>query len=683
MIRNILVKDLKLLWPLAAVVAALQVTMSLLLASSGPLQRWSGGRGSDLDWMSNGLLPVVCLIGLAILVLGVIHQDRFPGTTQDWLIRPITRRALVLAKLAFIGVAGLLPIFLCDVATGVGAGLPLAAVIGASAGRALLLLVLCVLPATLIGVVTRRMSDALVVCVLILVMFGIEVLVLGQLRPRTPVMGSSYEWVADAVLVCVIALVVPLLVALQFAWRSTRRVRWIAVATIALLPAATFIPWRLATFAQRLVSHSTDTALPTLSLDRALPSRLEWPTDEQRREDGAKAEAFLDVPLTVALASPTDVWKIDYQTFRVLTPAGKTIYALDYPVSRRYASGLLTEEMLENRTSGRTFIYLPVAVAAGAVAKHAVIEATLGVSVFSRSFVGSLRALDGSALDAASRCRRVVNGEVTGLQCTSTHPIYPCTFVARGGTPDFQESADAGNCRPYTYGPFPISFWRDAFYTAELLDPPKLADSSAKRSRTKVDDSVVNFMPRAHGEFNLTMRLDDFVQSMKAEETLSRDGKGAEARLASPAALVSDRRGTLYFVDRTENVLRRIAPSGEVTTLAGVAGKCGRADGHGAQARFCRPTGLTIDDAGYLYVLDAENGLIRKVSPAGDVTTSAVLTDPNVVMHSTELLGRVHELTRGPDGSLYAIIEAPKGKTVVIRIAADGTVTTIAGPDPH
>jgi hypothetical protein len=68
-----------------------------------------------------------------------------------------------------------------------------------------------------------------------------------------------------------------------------------------------------------------------------------------------------------------------------------------------------------------------------------------------------------------------------------------------------------------------------------------------------------------------------------------------------------------------------VTPAGVVTTLAGLAGSFGSADGAGTAARFNGPAGVAVDSAGNVYVADSGNGTIRKVTPTGVVTTLAGL----------------------------------------------------------
>ena len=101
------------------------------------------------------------------------------------------------------------------------------------------------------------------------------------------------------------------------------------------------------------------------------------------------------------------------------------------------------------------------------------------------------------------------------------------------------------------------------------------------------------------------------------------DGAGANARFNNPTGIAVDSAGILYVVDQGNHCIRKITPDGMVTTLAGLIGLSGSTDGTGTAARFNNPTGIAIDASGYLYVTDTNNHTIRKISQLGAVTTLA------------------------------------------------------------
>jgi DNA-binding beta-propeller fold protein YncE len=96
----------------------------------------------------------------------------------------------------------------------------------------------------------------------------------------------------------------------------------------------------------------------------------------------------------------------------------------------------------------------------------------------------------------------------------------------------------------------------------------------------------------------------------------SDDGTGSAARFRYPHGVAVDSAGNVYVAD-FNSTIRKITQSGVVSTLAGLAGSIGSADGTGSAARFYNPQGVAVDAADNVYVADTLNHAIRKgwVSP--------------------------------------------------------------------
>lgn len=113
--------------------------------------------------------------------------------------------------------------------------------------------------------------------------------------------------------------------------------------------------------------------------------------------------------------------------------------------------------------------------------------------------------------------------------------------------------------------------------------------------------------------------------------TGSDNAPGAAASFSYPYSIAADSAGTIYVADNGNNIIRKITSSGVVSTLAGTAGVIGSANANGASASFNSPTGIAVDSAGNVYVADTQNNTVRKISPTGDVTTPAWAVTANFV----------------------------------------------------
>jgi len=152
-------------------------------------------------------------------------------------------------------------------------------------------------------------------------------------------------------------------------------------------------------------------------------------------------------------------------------------------------------------------------------------------------------------------------------------------------------------------------------------------------------------------------------------------GTGAELNL--PVDVAVDISGNLYISEKGNNVIRKVAPGGSVITFAG-DGTAGYKEGTGTAAEFNGPEGLILDDVGNLYVSDSQNNVIRRITPAGVVSTYAGNGSLGHVDGSatTAEFAEPNGLAIDKARNIYV---ADFFNNVIRKISATGAVTTYAG----
>lgn len=158
------------------------------------------------------------------------------------------------------------------------------------------------------------------------------------------------------------------------------------------------------------------------------------------------------------------------------------------------------------------------------------------------------------------------------------------------------------------------------------------------------------------------------------------DGAGAAARFRTPFGVAVDPGGNVYLADRLNHTIRKISSAGLVTTLAGTSGIFGSTNAVGAAARFNNPTGVAFDSStGNLYVADQGNSTIRKIAPTGAVTTLAGTAGPPGYKDGTGADVRFSNPFGVAVDSAGTVYVADTGNNVIRKVTATGDVTTLAG----
>jgi sugar lactone lactonase YvrE len=160
------------------------------------------------------------------------------------------------------------------------------------------------------------------------------------------------------------------------------------------------------------------------------------------------------------------------------------------------------------------------------------------------------------------------------------------------------------------------------------------------------------------------------------------DGTGTAARFNDPHNIALDADGNLYVSDYANAVIRKITPDRVVSTLAGNPGVTGSADGTGSAARFGGPRGLSVDSAGNIFVADAANNTIRRITPQGAVTTFAGSASAGGYVNATGAAARFSNPVGVAVDSNSNVYVSDYNNNAIRKITPAGVVTTLAGGGP-
>ena len=157
------------------------------------------------------------------------------------------------------------------------------------------------------------------------------------------------------------------------------------------------------------------------------------------------------------------------------------------------------------------------------------------------------------------------------------------------------------------------------------------------------------------------------------------NGTGSGAQFSYPSGVAVDSSGNLYIADFSNDTIRKVTPSGAVSTPYGQQGISGTSDGIGTNALFNTPNAVAIDSANNIYVADSGNSTIRKITPAGMVSTLAgdpLVTGTSDGIGSSALFNNPQGIAVDGSDNVYV---ADSGNETIRKITSSGSVSTLAG----
>jgi hypothetical protein len=333
MVRHIVRKDWRLLWPLVVALAAFQI----LLAAA----RFAAGHFVNLPTVPASLLS---LAASGIVTMLVVLEDAVPGVQHDWLIRPIRRRDLVLAKLLFVVVFVQGPWWIADVTQGLVNGFSLSQSAGAATACTVWVLLTMTIPllafAALASTVTQTIIGALALFAMMIV-FLMGAALVGASRPA---LLTGFAWVPALVRETVLLAAAGTALILQYGGRRTAAARAVFVVAFVVGQSAPLLPWGTTVRLHQLLTgarqddHGVAIAFaPAAGRFRPAPGQnldevAEKPgvgsfdaaeESQRRRAEGARTILF---PMRVSGLPPDSRLRADHSDVTVVTADGRRVF---------------------------------------------------------------------------------------------------------------------------------------------------------------------------------------------------------------------------------------------------------------------------------------------------------------------------------------------------------------------
>jgi hypothetical protein len=347
MIRQIWLKDWRLVWPMVGLATAIQLALAWASYKSGFFHQ---------DAAAFALLrplTVAWFAAIAALSAAVIHQDPIPGVDQDWLIRPLSRTHMMIAKIAFVVLCVCTPMLLIDLASAGAYRFGLTASLGVVLYKELAVVVFLIVPVLALAAVTRNMAELAVLATALVVAYAASLLLSALFLggAQCPTCDTSVFWLERALQRAGILLGACIVLALQY---YRRRTAWARTVAIVGASALVFVqlPWSVAFALQSSLSGSSHrsaavqiepqsdsstgakggpAAARLLDAGQATRALLEGNVGEavefiRERTHARGAPVLLDAPLRITGVSSDELLLLDRLDVTLLDAQSRTLY---------------------------------------------------------------------------------------------------------------------------------------------------------------------------------------------------------------------------------------------------------------------------------------------------------------------------------------------------------------------
>jgi hypothetical protein len=460
MIWHVFRKDLRLLWPLVALVAAVQFANAAFFLVLGHF-----GEPRELAMIAQ-LFSNAVPLGMAALTVAAVHQDAVPGDRQDWLVRPIRRRDLIFAKLMFVLIAVHGPMLLADLAHGMATGFAFRDALPAAASRGALMLLSVSLPALALAAMTSTLVEfiggALVIGLALAVM-----LFVANAEGALPLLAGGLNWMITALWSAVALAAAVVVIPLQYFRRATTLARGLALGAALSAVISTFIPWAPAFSVQQWLSSDPAAAeAVAVTFDPDLGKSVIEP-------GGRNPPNAMWVPLRVSGLAPESLVISDRADVRIIGRDGTVLFqgrttgdpqttggrenrpdpVADFPVRTAAGGDVLTHQL----------ITLPGKIYDLAHGQPVRMELDYALTLFHIEASDTIAALNGDKRIADfgwCKSQRDDDGDEVELGCLKTGNTPACVTATLENTVSDARNPPYNACRP-DYRPYAARSYPD------------------------------------------------------------------------------------------------------------------------------------------------------------------------------------------------------------------------------
>lgn len=323
MIWHIFRKDLKLLWRLVLGVGSINLMQRVNLSSAGPFFRAS----ISPQVLLSGMLGYVSLLATGVLIVMVVQEDPIPGLRQDWLVRPIRRRDLLLSKILFVALMVQCPIFLIEVGQCLAAGFPIGPSLAAPFSRSAWMFLAMDLPVLAFATLTRSLAQAAGAALATALGFMLFTAA-TTVSPTTlyRLFRVDKIWINDLAQVAWGLAGVGVVLALQYYRRKSTRARWVYGAAALAWLFFQFLPWKPAFAIEKRLSPQPSAANPIqIVFDPAFGKSSGESAGLHFGTFGPTNDVGISVPLRIIGLGENQILEANEMSVRLTGPGAKEI----------------------------------------------------------------------------------------------------------------------------------------------------------------------------------------------------------------------------------------------------------------------------------------------------------------------------------------------------------------------